>query len=751
MTKSKLFSSGQSIALATGENYTLKDDEVWINHHIYKRCDLEITLKNMHEANNPEFVGVGIRKRDGVLGLPADFWRFDQWEVDGTQQTSLADCVNNITTAIQCVGSSSAGVTTFLELLDTPSAYAGFEGFNVVVKSDGTGLEFVQQVTEGTFAELQDLIDNDELVVGQNYILTDYQTEYYIEGSNTAPIEEEIENTEIVSTFGFYDPPLDKIGLGDIVTVTELPSGYSGSIQVGDTATVTQYNSGGLLIKFSNALEQVIGLKFEYSVNRFTTNLLYNGITLNDGNGKVVLKPNGVINTEVHDGTPYMDMTAQENLAVPVERLSLTAIAPDQFSFEAESLTFAGDKLEYSFQDTEIKNEDGKVIGTRKGFILRRINKALGIDINKDWRVQRYRRYKMTNNNDWEDYLLTNSTDASLYEMGGNNAFTASNDSLTEEHKYVFPFVDNPEFFTDFTKRGTESNVFLTGQATAASIVYGQRFETVGQTEFRIGLIQTTAENAKDYPIISLDANYEPVDNIEFIFIKDLSNTVFLNLPFQYGESGNLRLEIFDGISLSTFMSHPQIYSNSFRSAVSISNITAIDFALIQNSGTMFNINLLGTSELKNAGNLLHVTFGSFLETVTGFGASYTDVEFDNNTRITNAIFGGKRVDRMKFENTTANKLMIAYSRGQYVSFVDSSFYLTCIKHNNDSFNNVFTLELGTRQNGKKSLYGYYYDSVVGVVSGRAIFNNSLGDMLYRVIDGNNFNIINLVEHSLSQ
>lgn len=110
MIKSRLFSSGQTVTLASGQDYVLKDDEVYINRVICKKCDLEITLNTNHEDNNQEDVGVGIRKRDGVLAMPSDFWTYKQWEIDGITQSNLADCVNNITTSIKCtvaVGSSS--------------------------------------------------------------------------------------------------------------------------------------------------------------------------------------------------------------------------------------------------------------------------------------------------------------------------------------------------------------------------------------------------------------------------------------------------------------------------------------------------------------------------------------------------------------------------------------------------------------------------------------------------------------------
>lgn len=605
-------------------------------------------------------------------------------------------------------------------------------------------------VRKVTFDELVDLQDNKELVIGGQYVLIDYEHKYYIENSMTGQIENELENIQIVSGFAFFDPPLSDIGLGDPVEVTELPSGYTGSIQVGDITTISQYFSGGFFVKFANGLHNVVGIKFKYAIDRFDVATSLNGQTITDGGGKNVMTPLGVINTDVHDGTAYMDMTAQENKSVVTEELALTAISDCEISLEAESLTYVGDVVTYDFNDREVKNANGVVIGTRKGFVKRRVNQNLGIDVDKDWRAQRYRRYKVEDTTAWNNYILNNSVDNSLYLMGGSNAFSVSNDNITEEHKYIMPSVENKDFYQDFTKTGTESNVFLTGQATAPAIVYGGRFESAGQEEFRQDLITLTPENGKDFFIFSLDDNYEPLPNVAFVNINSLQNTVFLNLPFQYGESGDLRVDITDGITTSTFMTHPLITSTSKLVAASLISITALDLFYLTNNGLLSNINCLGSSEINNGADVIFLTIGSFRQSVTAFGVSYVSLFMDETTLLRNVIIGGKRVDNLKFSNYIGIKLLAGWSRGQYNTFVNSSSYLTAIKANLDAMNNVFTVDTGTNQNAKKSLFGYYYDTFT-VQFGRQIFGNNLGDMLYNVIDGNNFNAITPVEYSLSQ
>lgn len=96
-----LFSSGQVITVATGQNYTLKDNEVMANGALCRKVDLEITTSNNSANSNQDTVKVGIRRRDGLKNLPSNLESYDKWEIDGVQQTSLAQLVENLNTAIQ--------------------------------------------------------------------------------------------------------------------------------------------------------------------------------------------------------------------------------------------------------------------------------------------------------------------------------------------------------------------------------------------------------------------------------------------------------------------------------------------------------------------------------------------------------------------------------------------------------------------------------------------------------------------------
>ena len=145
------------------------------------------------------------------------------------------------------------------------------------------------------------------------------------------------------------------------------------------------------------------------------------------------MKPGGVLNIEVHDGTPYMSMTASENPAVLTESIILKAVDTNKFSREAESLTFPGDKLIYDYTDKYVYDENGNIIATRPGFILQRTNISGSISMNKDWRVQRYRRYAVDSTN-WSKLTLAT---ASVYQLGSISVCTLTNTGATLSHRYI--------------------------------------------------------------------------------------------------------------------------------------------------------------------------------------------------------------------------------------------------------------------------------------------------------------------------
>jgi hypothetical protein len=594
----------------------------------------------------------------------------------------------------------------------------------------------VGTATEFSYEDLTTLITNNELVVGQKYTLLDYQTRYYIGGTNTTNINREAASQGVVSGFAFFDPPLNEVSNGTAIEVVSLPEGYAGDIKVGDTAEVTQYFSG-FYMKFTNGLHNVAEAVFKYSIKRFEA--IEEDAVIIDANSKVMMKPNGIINTEVHNGTPYMTMTAEENRAVPFEKVVLTAISGTAFAKEAESATYPGEILEFDFNDIDIKNEDEVVIGQRKGLVKRRISADRSIDVNKDWRVQRYRRYKLSEA-DWANYILQNAVDSSLYNVGSNHAFTLSNTTINEDHKYILPAVENKNFYQDFTTTGTVPNIFLDGISDGASIVYGQRMNNYADDVYKVDVTPTLVDNGKDLFIFPLDDKGEPTERVTLFKVNALENTVFRSNNGQYIEDPKITVNITDGIFQSSFMAGGSVFSSSPYENTGLINITAIDNVIeLGNKGRISNLTMLGSIILTNSGSIESLTMGGMAANATAFGVTYTDVQFDDGCQIRNTMIGGKRVDKLSFNGVYTNKCLFGYSRGQYLKISDSIMFLTAFKHAGDFFTNNLSIDTSD-QNIPKGLFGFLYEDMPSI-SGKYIFNSAEGDLVYRQA-----NIVDIVE-----
>ena len=102
MKTNTLFTSTEVVAIAVGETYTLRADEVMVNNVIYRKSDIEISLQNNDAGSAVEDVNIGINKRDGVRNLPSDKLPFTKWIIDGTAQiTGLTETVEAIQAGIR--------------------------------------------------------------------------------------------------------------------------------------------------------------------------------------------------------------------------------------------------------------------------------------------------------------------------------------------------------------------------------------------------------------------------------------------------------------------------------------------------------------------------------------------------------------------------------------------------------------------------------------------------------------------------
>ncbi len=472
---------------------------------------------------------------------------------------------------------------------------------------------------EGTYNELKLLSDNNELIPEKLYVITDYQHKYYIDNSNTSNIKTYKTVTGIISSYMVLNNNYEyTLLVGMVVTIESLPSGYTGTLIVGQTTTVTQAASS-YYFRFTNGMHSDnanIGIVISFGLPRFST-LNLTGATVSDVNSKIVMKPGGVINTDVHDGTVYGDMSSSENITPPIESIILKAKSSSTFYEEAESLTFKNDRVIYDFNSSNIINDNLEVIGTRNGFITRRYNNILKIDINKDWRSQRYRRWLIPEG-DYRSKLL-------------NVYHPSTNDISATQSKYLYTSeligtASNSYFYLGKSLETTNMTIGVSGSIDN----YGTTFST-NQAKF------------KDYPIFRLDSSLNPIKVTE-CNIDNLSNSIFIGSV----TNNNLMLSIrrVDSIINSTLQGYPQISGN----VIVINNIITLDdLTLKADFTTLTNVNFLSNiiTHISNT-TITNTIFGSlpYNNYLSGLGTLLLNtpvrwlISDFNNSTIINTVIG---------------------------------------------------------------------------------------------------------------
>ena len=89
---------------------------------------------------------------------------------------------------------------------------------------------------------------------------------------------------------------------------------------LGDETTVSAIASE-YYVRFTNGMHGVLGLELEFSSLRYESVDMDD--TIYDLNGNIVMKKEGLINTEVHNGNQHMNMSSEENLNVPIKKSEL--------------------------------------------------------------------------------------------------------------------------------------------------------------------------------------------------------------------------------------------------------------------------------------------------------------------------------------------------------------------------------------------------------------------------------------------
>lgn len=473
--------------------------------------------------------------------------------------------------AIGTSGSSTSKLHVYATQSGAFHLEDGTQGDSYVLVSDINGVATwtasVPFLTGG-YSVIKTLVDNSQLVPEKQYVINDYVHKYYIENTNTSNIKTYKTVTSRISNFLVLDGDYEyNLTVGMTITIESLPIGYSGSLIVGQTTTVTEAPSS-YYFRFANGMHSTstsIGVVISFALPRFETLTGLIGATISDTNLKVVMKPGGILNTDVHDGTIYGDMSALENFAPPTEKLLLRARTSNTFYEEAESLTFKNDKVIYDINDSIVLNDNLEVISTRNGFISRRFNDVLGIDIDKDWRVQKYRRWLLPT--EYRDNLLNLTLGTSSLNSNQDQYLYTSELLGTASNSYMY--LGRSLETTDITLAATSS-------VTSGSILsYGVTFST-------------NQINFKDYPIFKLDSNLAPV-KVSKVKIDNLTNSVFIGNTTNFNYDLYLELTT---LSESTFQGNIIFFGTNIR----LSNINSLSDLNIDGSFITFDtVNFLST------------------------------------------------------------------------------------------------------------------------------------------------------------
>jgi len=600
---------------------------------------------------------------------------------------------------------------------------------------------------ETNYEDLKNLVENNLLVPGQKYLITDYLHKYLINESDTSPIEDQSKVTKTPYNYYTYFKSGVSLSYGAKVTLVGLPLGYGGSAKVGAIGTVTEsYGDGAHRL---SGIPPIVGAIIAYSAPRFenpyidgkvirerfnsdqtgtistiaNSNIITGSGTLftqefavgetisyfvNAGYrydhvikainsdteilieanvlvgdiatdvtiekitfGKVILQPGGLINTEVHNGEAYSGMTAAENQAPQTERLVLTAISKDKFSTTAISDTYLGDIVEYDFFDNEILDLTGKFRDTRKGLVYKRKNEALKIDVNKDWRVQRFRKFRCYDEQ-WERFrnlgeVFKLDSGSQVYQVGGISSL-----SYRESKRYIFSGIKDSLPVIDFTVEGTKKNVFTDGEIFSPSnndngVLYGTYYDALNAmyyseengtaNKFQYSLsINFNEIKVKDYFIFPIE-NHNPKELVKQFRVTNLEESIFSDEDQGQGKS-----EIIDvvakEIKKSTALTGGYIRSIN----ESIYGFVSLEDFKIVNSGKITHLLNFSKLNLNNKGEVAYCQIGGAWIYPVPFVGRATYV-IDANSLLLSCVLAVGTTDNAAnyFSNTVCKDVLLKY------------------------------------------------------------------------------------------
>lgn len=578
-----------------------------------------------------------------------------------------------------------------------------------------------EQYIEGTYDEIYDLKQNSSLVPNRNYIITDYVNEYIINGTDTSRIVNEI--TSIGAVSGYAQFPLSvALPMGLLVELVGLPPGYVGPAFIGMTGNITLIFGTQYYI-FSN-LPEITGMTIRYSLPRYSTE--FDEVTLYDSYGKIICKPGGVVNTDVHDSTSYGTMSSIENMSPPIERIVLTAISTNKFSENAFSDTFEGDFIIYDINDNIITDLNGNFVKNKRGTIKRRWSSSLKIDINKDWRSQKYRRYRTTDvlfnrYKMLEEVYKVQTPTGVTYSVGGIVSTLYSSPG----HRYTLLDLENSNHFNDFTNGDINSNIFSSSVSTSnLDIIYLMSLNTIIY-RYSMSFNLTTSEvNFKDYNIIPLDNTYTPTDFVDFVKVKDLDNTIFLTNNKNFGLSRPIYVDSeYSSIKYSTFLSGGDVVNGQ---KGIITKCITFDTFIINNNGILNSVKLMSNNRVFNSGSeIFNTVFGS--ATVSqGALPQFFELYISDDCKIYNSIISSNYTTNLRISDS--NMSCCFFNIGiSHLSKIRFNGHLTAFREGTYNINTPIRnidLDINTgfsKNPNKVNSYGYDYKLVN---TGGTLFTN---------------------------
>lgn len=347
-------------------------------------------------------------------------------------------------------------------------------------------------------------------------------------------------------------------------------------------------------------------------------------------------------------------MSAIENIGVPLESIILRAKSTKEFELEGKSVTYPDDVIEYRLPVA------GNV--ATKGTILRRYNNALNIDLKIDWRVQRYRRWKISADSILK-ILNQDQPVTSLTGFAGVYQFTAINSTKqTPERFYIAYDLDCKSSTLDANTKIID----FTMQVSSNDLAKDFTIFKLDQNHQPVNIKQMKVSGSFNNSVIQNnlgDLNFDTDVNIE-----ELSNTTFVCSAVSNGAF----VKISDSLFLDSLFMSP-----SSKAGLSISKTKSLPFLIIsKTSSSEISDCVIGVNSNNYNGNPAPSVRWTRIENIQGssldkvlLGGSTPNYNF-NNSEISNSTlffyYNQRNIDSPSYKKNTKlifnNCLMLSMS-----------------------------------------------------------------------------------------